>query len=316
MGYKIQHLLSFSSSYHANGKLLLTGEYLVLHGAKALALPLKFGQHLEVQEEFSSESILWHAFYENQIWFSCELNPNNFSVIVTNDQERASTVQRIFQTIRILNPGFHPKAGTNLVTTLDAHPEWGFGSSSTLISLLSQWAAVDPFKPNELVFNGSGFDIACATANGPIFYIKNQPSRPVELDYPFADQLFLVYSGKKKKTSTEVNTFMKEKKVQTQLIDEISILADEFANCHHQDTFNRLIREHEKLVGDIIGQVPVKEQLFADFDGEIKSLGAWGGDFYLVSTGMPFPGVKKYFENKGLNTMFQWNDLILKRENR
>jgi hypothetical protein len=45
-------------------------------------------------------------------------------------------------------------------------------------------------------------------------------------------------------------------------------------------------------------------------------LGAWGGDFYLVSTGMPFPEVKKYFKNKGLTTMFQWKDLILTRKNR
>jgi mevalonate kinase len=307
--------LSIPSTYHANGKLLLTGEYLVLHGAKALALPLKVGQHFVVHEGFPSDTILWHAFYEDKIWFSCELNPDDFSVIVTNDPERASTVQRIFQTIRTLNADFHPKAGMKLVTMLDAHPEWGFGSSSTLISLLSKWAGVDPFSLNELVFNGSGFDIACATANGPIFYIKNQPSRPIVLNYPFEDQLFLVYSGKKKKTSSEGNTFMKEKKVQTQLIEEISILADEFAYCQNQETFNRLIRTHEKLVGSMIGQLPVKEQLFADFDGEIKSLGAWGGDFYLVSTGMPFSGVKKYFENKGLTTLFLWNNLILKSEN-
>jgi len=53
---------------------------------------------------------------------------------------------------------------------------------------------------------------------------------------------------------------------------------------------------------------------FADFEGEIKSLGAWGGDFYLISTNLSYSGVKKYFENKGLNTLFRWDDLILKRQ--
>jgi len=301
--------------YRSNGKLLLTSEYFVLHGAKALALPLKVGQQLTVQNGLPAEPILWQAFYKGEIWFSCKLNPEDFSVIATNHPGKAETLSKIFQTIKMLNPDFNPKAGTKLETSLDANPEWGFGTSSTLISLLSQWADVNPFKLNELVFKGSGFDIACATADGPIFYIKNVPVQLVDLDYSFADQLFLVYSGKKKKTSPEVDIFLKEKKVSAHLIEEVSAMTDEFADCRIQKEFNHLIRLHEKIVGELIGQVPVKEQLFADFDGEIKSLGAWGGDFYLISTALPFFEIKKYFDNIGLTTIFSWNDLILKREN-
>lgn len=307
--------MSISSTYCANGKLLLTGEYFVLHGAKALALPLKVGQQLTVQEGFQPKTILWQAFYKGEVWFWCELNPTDFAVIATNHPEKAEILRNVFQTIKMLNPDFQPKAGTRLQTSLGANPEWGFGSSSTLISLLSQWANVDPFILNELIFKGSGFDIACATANGPISYIKNEPVQPVTLHYPFADQLFLVYSGKKKKTSPEVKTFMKVEKVSVHLIDEISALSEEFVDCHIQKEFNNLIRKHEQLIGELIGQVPVKEQLFSDFDGEIKSLGAWGGDFYLISTTQAFSEVKIYFDNLGLTTIFSWNDLILKREN-
>lgn len=307
--------MSSPSTYRANGKLLLTGEYLVLHGAKAIALPLKVGQQLTVQDGLNSEYIIWQAFFEGNVWFSCELNPNDFSVIATTHPEKAETLRKIFQTIKALNPTFQPKAGTKLETALEANPEWGFGSSSTLISLLSQLAGVDPFILNELVFQGSGFDIACANGDGPIFYVRNKPAQPIALDYPFSDQLFLVYSGKKKKTSSEVSTFLKEKKVSDILIQEVSALSDEFADCRDQNKFNQLIRQHEKIVGTLIGQMPVKEQFFNDFDGEIKSLGAWGGDFYLISTAQPFSGVKKYFDNRGLTTIFRWNELILKREN-
>lgn len=303
------------SSYYANGKLLLTSEYFVLHGAKAIALPLKVGQKLTISEGFSFDSLTWQALYDGKIWFSCEVNPSDFSVIDTNDPEKAGTLSKIFQTIKTLNPTFHPKAGTKLETSMDANPEWGFGSSSTLISLLSQWTGADSFILNELVFKGSGFDIACANADGPIFYVRNKPAQPIVLDYPFSDQLFLVYSGKKKKTSSEVSTFLKEKKVSDNLIQEISTLSDEFANCPDQNKFNKLIRQHEKIVGALIGQTPVKEQFFNNFDGAIKSLGAWGGDFYLISTAQPFSGVKKYFDNRGLTTIFRWNELILKREN-
>ena len=306
--------MTLLSTYRANGKLLLTGEYLVLHGAKAIALPLKVGQSLTVSEGNHSDSLVWQAFYNGQVWFSCELNPTDFSVLNASHLEKAEMLSKVFRTIESLNPEFTLKSGTKFETTLESSPEWGFGSSSTLISLLSQWAGVDPFKLNELVFTGSGFDIACATADGPIFYVRNKQAEPILLDYPFADQLFLAYSGQKKKTAGEVSSFLKERKVSDQLIDEVSRLADDFAVCRELVKFNRLIVWHEQLVGKLIGKYPVKTEYFADFEGEIKSLGAWGGDFYLVSTALPFSGVKKYFENKGLTTLLRWDDLILNRQ--
>jgi mevalonate kinase len=305
--------LSNLSTYRANGKLLLTGEYLVLHGAKAIALPLKVGQKLIVSDENISDSIYWQAMSNGIVWFSCELNPTDFSVKNASHQDKAESLSQIFKTIQSLNPQFAPQAGIRFETTLESDPEWGLGSSSTLISLISQWAGVDPFKLNELVFKGSGFDIACATADGPIFYTRNRPAEPISLDYPFADHLFLVYSGIKKKTAAEVRAFLKERKVSAQMIDDVSVLTDEFSRCEDQNEFNLLIRQHEALISDLIERLPIKSEFFADFKGEIKSLGAWGGDFFLASTSLPFSGVKKYFENKGSTTVFRWDDLILKR---
>ena len=303
----------FSITYRANGKLLLTGEYLVLHGAKAIALPLNVGQRMVVSQSETSVFLKWQAFYHDQLWFSCELNPEDFSVQTTSHSDKSESLSQIFRTIKSLNPEFAPQAGTKFETTLESNPEWGFGSSSTLISLLSQGAGVDPFELNELIFNGSGFDIACATADGPIFYTRNKTVEPIPLDFPFADQLFLVYSGIKKKTAAEVSTFLKERKVSAQVIDEGSTLTDEFSRCSDQNEFNLLIRQHEALISNLIERLPIKSEFFPDFKGEIKSLGAWGGDFFLASTSLPFSGVKKYFENKGLATVFRWNDLILKR---
>jgi len=305
--------MPFQITYRANGKLLLTGEYLVLHGAKAIAIPLNLGQQMYVTVDPFSNLIHWQALHQDQIWFSCELNRFDFSVTNTSNPEKSDLLARIFKTIKTLNPEFQVEPGTSFKTILESSPEWGFGSSSTLISNLAQWSGVDPFKLNELVFNGSGFDIACATADGPIFYSRNNPVIPVSLNYQFSDQLFLVYSGQKKKTATEVSSFLNKKQVPDHQIAEMTRLSDEFATCCRQSDFNRLIRIHEKLIGQIIGQVPVKEKFFADFDGEIKSLGAWGGDFMLVSTRLTFQKTKKYFENKGLTTLFKWDELILKR---
>ena len=306
--------MTSQTTYRANGKLLLTGEYLVLHGAKAIAVPLNVGQQMVVSNTNSSDTLLWQAFYKNQVWFSCELNPEDFSVQNTSHSEKSEALSQIFKTIKSLNPEFVPEAGSKFETTLESSPEWGLGSSSTLISLLAQWAGTDPFMLNELVFNGSGFDIACATADGPILYVRNNPVLPVALDYPFSDQLFLVYSGRKKRTATEVSTFLKEKRVSDQLIDEVSLLTDEFSGCRDQNEFNLLIRLHEEIISKVIGRISLKPEYFGDFKGEVKSLGAWGGDFFLVSTNkLTFNEVRKYFENKGLMTVFKWDDLILKR---
>jgi mevalonate kinase len=307
--------LSFPSTYRANGKLLLTGEYLVLHGAKAVAVPLNVGQQIVVSIQNNSELLQWQAFYNNQLWFSCELNPYDFFVQNTSHAEKSEVLSRLFRTIQTLNPDFQPLAGTKFETTLESNPEWGLGSSSTLVSLLAQWSGVDPFQLNELVFNGSGFDVACASADGPILYVRNKTIEPVALDYPFADQLFLIYSGRKKRTATEVSTFLKERKVSEQLVEEASLLTDELLRCRDQNEFNLLIRMHEALVSKLIGRIAIKPELFADFKGEVKSLGAWGGDFFLASTNKwTFEEVRKYFENKGLMTVFKWNDLILKRQ--
>ena len=302
--------MNTTSTYYANGKLLLSGEYLVLHGAKALALPLNKGQQLIVQEGLESEVIHWKALYDGKCWFECVLCPVDLKVLRTTDTPKSATLAQVFHTIKQLNSRFQPKPGTYLETHLDADPRWGFGSSSTMISLLSQWAKVDAFLLNERIFKGSGFDIACATAKGPIIYQKNQPAQPITLDYPFTGQLWLVYSGNKKSTLPEVRSFLENSKASNRMIDQMSVLTEAFASCRDQLTFNQLICQHETLVSELIGQPPVKQSLFMDFEGEVKSLGAWGGDYFLFSSLLSDTDTKKYFENKGLNVIFRWTELI------
>ena len=52
-------------TFNSNGKLLLTGEYLVLDGAKALAVPTIFGQSLSL-ELIDEAKIIWSSFDENK----------------------------------------------------------------------------------------------------------------------------------------------------------------------------------------------------------------------------------------------------------
>ena len=60
--------------------------------------------------------------------------------------------------------------------------------------------------------------------------------------------------------------------------------------------------------GGLHTQKPIKQKLFSDFPGGIKSLGAWGGDFILAT------GTKEtmeYFKEKGYATVISFQDMVL-----
>ena len=146
------------TTYRANGKLLLTGEYLVLKGAVALALPTRLGQTLTV-ETMQTPSIQWDAYQPHGPWFSATLHPETLDVIATDDNDKATKLSEILNTVKTLNPSAI-KAGLNITTHLDFDPEWGLGSSSTLIATLAQWADVNPYDLLQKSFGGAGDVVA------------------------------------------------------------------------------------------------------------------------------------------------------------
>ena len=158
------------TNFHANGKLLLTGEYFILDGAVGLALPTKFGQSLTV-EPSTEKGIFWKSIdNENKVWFEAKFN-EQLEIIETTNDEVAKTLQSILQKSQI------PNLKSQITTKLDFPNNWGLGSSSTLISLVAQWTKTDPYALLEKTFGGSGYDIACATAKSAItFQIPNPKS--------------------------------------------------------------------------------------------------------------------------------------------
>ena len=69
------------------------------------------------------------------------------------------------------------------------------------------------------------------------------------------------------------------------------------------------MRKHEKIISNVINKTSVKKLKFKDFQGEIKSLGAWGGDFILAS-GVNSPS---YFKSKGYDTIIRFEDMIYQK---
>lgn len=298
------------NTYRANGKLLLTGEYLVLKGALALALPTQLGQSMTVR---LSDSIQWNANKPSGPWFSATLN-KDLEIIATDDPSKAAKLAEILKAVQKLNPSAFNET-LCFETHLDFDPEWGLGSSSTLISNLAQWAGVDPYELLRLTFGGSGYDIACATANSPVLYHlegEKPVVQPADFNPPFASQLYFIYQGKKQQSGKEVKSFNQRMQEYDYLddVDAVSAISEAFPNITTLNDFRRFIDVHEDILAHCLDREPVKTQ-YPDFEGSLKSLGAWGGDFILAATEWTHEQVTDYFKHKGLDTVFNYHDIIL-----
>ena len=303
--------------YYSNGKLLLSGEYLVLHGAKALAIPLKLGQDLRISKSQGNRlrSLSWKSYENNKVWFEIELSINDFSIQQTSDRKIADQLINYLKVAKKLNPEFLGKnSSLEIQTNLNFKRNWGLGSSSTLINNIANWAKIDAYKLSDLTTEGSAYDIACASSDTSIFYQLNEQNRIIEnanFNPPFKDHLYFIYLGKKQNSAESVSGFKKLKKPPTHLIEEVSELGKIMASTNDLLEFNKCIKSHEDLIASILKSKRVKPEYFNDFEGEIKSLGAWGGDFILVSSQIESAGVKDYFNQLGLKTIFKYSDLSL-----
>ena len=295
---------------YSNGKVLLTGEYVILDGALSLAAPTKFGQHLKYQENLSN-LINWKSInFDGNIWFECLITSDTLKVKSTSSQKISNTLVEIINFIREYNPSFLKKCGSDISTNLTFEKNLGLGSSSTLISNLSKISGVNPYTINNKIFKGSGYDIACAESISPILYKLDKDQKiinEVSFKPSFNEHIYFVYLNKKQNSISEIKKYNKNK-ASNSIINEISDITSEILVCNSIDRFNELIEAHELIISKLISKQTVKDHLFKDFDGYIKSLGAWGGDMIMVTSQID---PSKYFTEKGYSTIFKFKELLV-----
>lgn len=307
-------------TFYSNGKLLVTGEYVVLDGAISLAVPTKFGQDLSVQP-IKEQQLIWGSFtHTGECWFEASFDLPRLRLISAtfkSDKEGnaefiAETLSDILQEAKKLNPNFLSDQNGYIVKTNLTFPQnWGLGTSSTLINNIATWAKVNPFVLLQNAFSGSGYDIACASNNTPILYqlsAKKPIITPVNFNPNFADELFFIYLNQKQNSREGIAQYKKHRENAKSLIPEINTLTQQFLKADSVKNINKIIVEHEQIISSIIKQTPVKKQLFSDYFGEIKSLGAWGGDFVLATGN---ENTVKYFKEKGYDTILPYKEMVL-----
>lgn len=317
--------------FFANGKLLLTAEYVVLDGATALALPTKFGQSLDITPSETMD-LEWTSFdADGKIWFSATFDFDTFKCKKSSDNNVSTMLGKIFAAALHLkydntiakNRGFTPPqylTPFNVETRLTFPKEWGLGTSSTLITNIARVFKVNPYTLLAATFGGSGYDIACATSESPLlFQLENGVAFSENVTFlpVFAQNLYFVYLGKKQNSKEGIERYNKQKKVfgqcniETLFAPQITGVTQAFLTETDLKAFEEAIVIHEKLIATLVQLPRAKTLYFNDFWGEIKSLGAWGGDFVLATSDRDVFETKKYFMSKGFETVLRYDEIIL-----
>ncbi|WP_291116477.1 GYDIA family GHMP kinase [Flavobacterium sp. UBA6135] len=299
-------------TFYSNGKLLITGEYLVLDGAKALALPTKFGQSMHISPGIP-QNISWTSYdSDGTVWFESTFTFEEIKSFQTLEKGIKKTLFEILSEAHKLNPEFlSDSKGYVIETHLTFPKNWGLGTSSTLLANIAKWLEINPFQLLKNSFGGSGYDIACAQNDTAILYeLRNELPYFTAVDfYPiFHENLYFLYLNQKQSSKTAIATYLGKQKEKDRAIIEINQITAEILTTNSIQTFALAIDKHESLMSNILEMHTVKEALFQDFKGVIKSLGAWGGDFVLV---VSKENPKKYFEEKGYATLLSFSEMIL-----
>ncbi len=298
-------------NFYSNGKLLISGEYLVMQGALALALPVKFGQSLSVSLN-GDNYLFWQTFVNDKLWFSAGFD-NNLNAFNTSDKATADFLSKLLKFAKELNPQFLTNINFRVNANINFDIRWGLGSSSSLINNVAQWANINPFDLFFKVANGSAYDIACAKSNHPIIYqLQNGVPNFYKVNFfpDFHQNIYFAYLGKKQKSEESIHKFKKTSAYTQNDVDLISKLSLNMLNAEKFDDFIRLVIEHEQILSRILKQKTVQERLFPDFQGSIKSLGAWGGDFIMILSDLEYNQIQAYFSRKKINTIFTFAEML------
>lgn len=307
--------MKHSLDFYSNGKLLISGEYLVIDGALSLAIPVRFGQSLHVEVTDGPSHLHWESRIKGNEWFTADFQLPGLKIISTNDQGVALRLQTLLGNASSLNPDtLGLAAEINVLADIGFDLNTGLGSSSTLISNVAWWFKVDPFQLFRDTYTGSGYDIACARSPRAILYRLddgNPVILQVKFDPPFRHHVYFVHLGRKQDTHSGIRHYRGAGQIYPMETERISAISGQLVQATELNEFENLLTEHETIISRILGMKPVKQILFSDLQGAIKSLGAWGGDFILVTWSGRRQELEDYFHSKGLKTIYSFDELIL-----
>jgi mevalonate kinase len=310
-----------ATHYHAHGKLLLTGEYFVLDGALALALTTRYGQRFRVAEQEGASAtggLDWHIHYPGDhatrhVHLDLPV-PGEGLQNPGGDRVRAGLIDLITTAERLRPESSKRLYGQRVDCWLEFDPAWGLGSSSTLVFFLARLLEVNPYALLAGWVGGSGYDIACAGAEGPLLYERRADDDPVVTPIDWSPdwlaQTYFVHLNRKQNSREGIEAYRKASPQRSTLTAVSSFTHQLTDPGLHLRAAAQILESHEALVSSTLG-IPRIRDTFPDFPGTLKSLGAWGGDFIWALSEEAPEKVRAYFNERGYATFIPYHDMAL-----
>jgi mevalonate kinase len=304
-----------SLHFYGHGKLMLTGEYFVLDGANALAIPTRFGQHLRVKKlSGNTNTLYWVALHHlKQPWLNLAFDKDNFTCINAAGGE-AEMLTKILTQARMLNTDFLTGSDDIAVETYLEFPnDWGLGSSSTLLYCIAQWAKVNEFELLTHTMAGSGYDLACAGSDTPILYhLENGEPHWEEVSFmpPFHENIYFVHTGQKQLSAKGIKYYRENAVRIKDCIGWLNRLTESMLQCQSIAKMEQIIQEHEDVIAEELKLPKAKETLLPDYWGAVKSLGAWGGDFVMLTNDRTEEELLSYLHSKELHVVHRFDKMM------
>jgi hypothetical protein len=128
----------------------------------------------------------------------------------------------------------------------------------------------------------------------------------------FAGKIYFVFQGNKQDSAEGIRKFRNRNPIPDQgIIRKADLLTNRMLDASSLTEFELVLREHEILISNLLKAPSIRQTVFIDMPGEVKSLGAWGGDFCMLTWRDDPAALSAYLKSKGLETWFNYNDIVL-----
>lgn len=305
-------------SYFSHGKVLLAGEYAVLSGVEALALPVRAGQWQHVWEMPAKgvSKLVWQSKdADGSVWFECRVDTDIMHISETNNQASADTLLRLLMHIKDQKAELFLHKNIRIETECEFNRSFGLGSSSTLVCNLAKWSGVDAQELQQRVFGGSGYDVAVGNLGRPLVYwLENNESNwsAWQLPADFTQNWFLAFPGEKqnsRESLSSVKTQLEKMSSDIALLQQMNACIQAIKTPRSLPMLEAMLEMWQALLSqrldlprpyETLGVSPVK-------GGLCKYLGAWGGDVLLINLTF-LQANETAFENMEL---VSWNEFVI-----
>ena len=131
---------------------------------------------------------------------------------------------------------------------------------------------------------------------------------PIDFHSNFTENIFFVYLNRKQNSREAISKYYENKSDRSEAINKIDRITQIISTATDLNVFAIELQKHETILSEVLEMQTIKEAFFNDFNGVIKSLGAWNGDFVMAISKV---NPTQYFKDKGFETVVSYDEMIL-----